>query len=209
WFVAETDALRRVRSDVSAAVRGRLIAETRRWVMRDLRGGHEAGRNGPAKRAGHGDSSGLAGLLERFGEAHIEAWPEAVWEAFTLQALWRVCVAGVAGLPEFTPPPPPPVRHRDLLLQATGADADLLVHDVLIPFCAAFLDQGLAHWQLPRRDDGFYRAFSTLYRQLGGPPVRWLRDLSAELARLEEEPVHPLESIRESLDRLGVARAEW
>src|SRR5437867_6833149 len=39
WFVAETDALRRVRADASAAVRGRLIAETRHWVMRDLRGG--------------------------------------------------------------------------------------------------------------------------------------------------------------------------
>src|SRR5262249_25786788 len=41
WLIAETDALRRVRSDVSATVRARLIAETRRWVMRDLRGGNE------------------------------------------------------------------------------------------------------------------------------------------------------------------------
>jgi hypothetical protein len=39
WFVAETDALKRVRSDVSATTRARLIAETRRWAMRDLRGG--------------------------------------------------------------------------------------------------------------------------------------------------------------------------
>ncbi|MCI0458116.1 MAG: Na-translocating system protein MpsB, partial [Gemmataceae bacterium] len=46
WLVAETDALRRVRRDVSAAVRGRLLAETRRWVMRDLRGGNEATRGG-------------------------------------------------------------------------------------------------------------------------------------------------------------------
>src|SRR5687768_34409 len=43
WFVAETDALRRVRGDAPAAVRRRLIAETRRWVMRDLRGGNEPG----------------------------------------------------------------------------------------------------------------------------------------------------------------------
>src|SRR2546421_405489 len=37
WFMADTDALRKVRPDVSAAVRGRLVAETRRWVLRDLR----------------------------------------------------------------------------------------------------------------------------------------------------------------------------
>src|SRR5262245_22899157 len=46
WFVAETDALRQVRPDVSAAVRRRLIAETRRWALRDLRNGHESRRNG-------------------------------------------------------------------------------------------------------------------------------------------------------------------
>ena len=61
WFVAETDALRRVRPDVSAAVRGRLIAETRHWVMRDLRARRESGpsQGGPGWRA----SAGLYRLL--------------------------------------------------------------------------------------------------------------------------------------------------
>ncbi len=35
WLVAEVNALRRVRSEASFAVRSRLIAETRRWVVRD------------------------------------------------------------------------------------------------------------------------------------------------------------------------------
>ncbi len=199
WFVAETDALRRIRDDVSAAVRGRLVAETRRWVMRDLRGGE----------VGRGATAGLAGLLERFGESRIEGWEEDVWEAFTLQALWRVCCDGMAGVPELSLPPLLPSRHRDLLLLATGADADLLVHDLLIRFCGAFLDQGLAHWQLPRREQGFYRAFCALYRRAGGPPDGWLRGLPAELARLEAGHVGPLESIQDSLDILGVAPEEW
>src|SRR5262245_34395097 len=76
WFIAETDALRRVRPDASAAVRGRLIAETRHWVMRDLRGNSV----GPAS-----PSPDFSGLLERFGESRIEAWGDDVWEAFTLQ----------------------------------------------------------------------------------------------------------------------------
>jgi uncharacterized protein YbcC (UPF0753/DUF2309 family) len=203
WFMAETDALRRVRPDASAAVRGRLIAETRRWVMRDLRGGNEAGGKTTSK------GNGLSALLERFGQGRIEDWREDGWEAFTLQALWRVCCDGLNGLPRFTLLPQSPVRHRDLLLQATGADADLLVHQVLTPFCAAFLDQGVARWNLPRREAGFYQAFCALYRQPCGPPERWLRGLARELARLEDEQIGPLESIRESLELLGVAEKEW
>jgi uncharacterized protein YbcC (UPF0753/DUF2309 family) len=209
WFVAERDALRRIRMDVSAAVRGRLVAETRRWVMRDLRGGHEAGRPSPSLPAGEkGKKADLSRLLERFGASRIEEWGEDDWEAFTLQALWRVCCDGVAGVPDLTLPPLLPVRHRDLLLQVARVDADLLVHDVLIRFCGTFLDQGLAHWPLPGRDEGFYRAFCALYRPPFGPPDRWLRGLASELTRLEDAQVSPLESIWESLDALGVGEAE-
>jgi uncharacterized protein YbcC (UPF0753/DUF2309 family) len=214
WFVAETDALRRFRDDVSATARARLIAETRHWVMRDLRRDNAAGRdrkhssreNGPGEARA---AAGLSGLFEKFGEARIEAWSDSVWEAFTLKVLWRVCCNRVRGVPEFTPVAAPPQRHRDLLLRTTGADADLLVHEVLIRFCASFLDQGLAHWQLPRRAAGFYHAFIALYRQPFGPPERWLRGLAAELARLESGQVSPLASIEESLDVLGVAEDEW
>jgi uncharacterized protein YbcC (UPF0753/DUF2309 family) len=210
WFVAERDALRRIRDDVSAAVRGRLIAETRRWVMRDLRGGHEAGRPATPPPAGaKGKGADLSSVLKCFRASRIEEWGEADWEAFTLQALWRVCCEGVAGLPELALPPLLPPRHRDLLLRVTRADADLLVHDVLIRFCGAFLDQGLARWQLPRRDKGFYRAFCALYRRPLGPPDRWLRGLAPELRRLEGGNVSPLESVRESLEALGVGPTEW
>jgi uncharacterized protein YbcC (UPF0753/DUF2309 family) len=209
WFVAETDALRKIRADASTAVRDRLVAETRHWVMRDLRGGDEGGRSSPSLGAAmKRKRADLAGLLKRFRESRIEEWTEGDWEAFTLQALWRVCCDGVAGVPEFALPPLLPVRHRDLLLQVTKADADLLVHDVLIRFCGSFLDQGLASWQLPRRDEGFYRAFCSLYGRTLGPPDRWLRGLRSELGQLESGQVSSLESIRESLDVLGVGDAE-
>src|SRR5262249_13898571 len=95
------------------------------------------------------------------------------------------------------------------LLQETGADSDLLVHEVLVRFCAAFVDQGLAHWQLPGRDEGFFKSFCALSRLPGGPPVPWMRDLPRELARLEEGKVSPLASVRESLELLSVAEEEW
>ena len=120
-----------------------------------------------------------------------------------------MCCDGVSGLPPYTPQPPPEVRHRDLLWEATGVDTDALVHDLLIRFCAAFLDQGMASWTMPRRNEGFYRAFCSLYRTPGRMPERWMRGLGDELARLEKEHIGPLESILESLEALGVAVGEW
>ncbi|HET6572097.1 MAG TPA: DUF2309 domain-containing protein [Fimbriiglobus sp.] len=209
WFLAETGALHQVRPDVSATVRGQLVAETRRWVMRDLRCGNEAGRNGSAERVARRSAAGLTGLIERFGESRIESWGEGDWEAFTLQALWRVCRHGVAGVPPLAPLPSSLVRHRDLLFQTTGVDADLPVHELLIQFCAMFVDQGVSHWSPPAREEGFFRSFCTLYRLPGGPPASWRRGLSAEIARIEGAGLTPLESIRESLELLGVPEAEW
>ncbi len=216
WNVAENNALRRVRREASSAVRARMIAETRRWVMRDLRGWSEPSLrkpnqtgNGKHHSAVPGVSESLNELLDRFGESTIETWSDDDWEGFTLQALWRVCCDGVRGLPPFTPPPPPEVRHRDLLLEATGEDTDEMVHQVMIPFCAAFLDQGMAPWPLPRRDEGFYRAFCALYRAPGGSPARWMRGLAKELSRLLDQQIGPLESIRETLEALGVGVGEW
>jgi uncharacterized protein len=206
WYVAEANALKRVRSEVSSTVRARLIAETRRWVIRDLRAGISGTSNGAAAKP---VSSSLAELLNRFGAAWIETWADDDWEAFTLQALWRLCCDGVRDLPPYTKPPPPPVRQRDLLFEASGVDTDALVHDVMIRFCAAFLDQGMANWQLPRRSEGFYRSFCALYRQSYWAPADWMRGLAQELRRLEDEGIGPLESIVESLDALGVGEEEW
>lgn len=206
WFVAETDALRRVRREVSSTVREQLIAETRRWFFRDLRNSGEG--NGERR-----DPGSIAVLLRnifaRLDESKVENWSEAEWEEFTLRVLWEICCRGVAATPSFVPAASPPRRHRDLLLAATGVDVDLLVNDELIRFCAAFVDQGLARWRLPRRDEGFFVAFTALYRQEGGAKERWRSELRLELRRLEEEKIGPLESIRESLEILGVEKAEW
>jgi uncharacterized protein YbcC (UPF0753/DUF2309 family) len=208
WFVAEKDALRRFRVEADAALRQRMMAETRHWVMRDLRRGGDPA-NGLHRPHEHPARTLLAPVFARFDERVIESWPTATWEAFTLQAMWRLCCEGVRGQPPFTPPAPAPVRHRDLLLKATGVDADLLVNGLLIRFCASFLDQGVGHWQLPRRDEGFYRCFCAMYRLSAGPPARWLAGLAQELVRLDDAHVGPLQSIHESLKVLGVPEAEW
>ena len=87
-LAAETDALRRVSPEVSGANRLLLLSESRRWVMRDLRG--------PAA------PRWAASLFRRFGSSSIEAWPENRWEAFALEALWAVCLDGVRPLPVYS-----------------------------------------------------------------------------------------------------------
>jgi len=196
WFLAEAQGLSKVRSEASAAARLKLLSETRRWVMRDLR----VRNGGPAP-------EWLAGLFAKFNESEIEIWSEATWEAFSLEALWFVCCDGAERAPELKRPAPSLVRHRDLLLNVTGVDTDILVNDLLTRFSAAFLDQGVSHWPLPDRDKGFFASFSALYSRRGGPPDSWLRKLPAELRRLRG--LSSLAIIRDSLDKLGVARDEW
>ena len=198
WFVAETDALRRVRREVSESTRLQLISETRRWIMRDLR---QSDARTDERR------QGLAALLGRFDARHIETWSESTWEAFALQALWRTCCDGVQGVPELALPPLAPVRHRDLLLEATSIDADLPVNDLLTRFCSAYLDQGLAQWALPGRDEGFFHSFCKLYRWYDGPEA-WRQGLCTELNRCRQQQIRPLESIEESLADLGVGEDE-
>jgi len=194
WFMAETDALMKARRDVAEVERRRLITETRHWVMRRLRG----------SLPGVERPTWIDDLFLRFKETRIEDWSDASWEAFTMSALWEVCREGVRIAGERTPASKPMIRHRDLMDALGGMDSDLLVNDVLIRFCAAFLDQGIAHWTLPERDRGFYHAFSTMHREGGTASAWWSTGLREEVARLQDGGVSALACIQESLDALGV-----
>lgn len=207
WFIVETDALTRMREDVPPDVRERFLRETRHWVMRDLRGALDPSKAAAATAAEI--PAYLKSLFAQFGRPALEGWTDAKWEAFSLQALWRICRAGVHGLKSPTERPQPGARHRDLLQAATGNDSDLLVHEFLIKFCGAYLDQGFSRWELPERDQGFFRSFAAVYGREGGLPELWLEDLPTELTRLKQAGISPLDSILESLELLGVEQEEW
>ena len=209
WFIAETDALTRFRDDVPQPARTRVIGETKRWVMRDLRDGGDDAHRSTAPHGTH-DQHLHDDLIQRFGESTIEQWSDATWEAFTLRLLWRFCRDGALHLNASSTNAVQlhPLRHRDALQEVTNQDSDELVNDVLIRFCAAFTDQGMAGWKLPVREHGFYRAFCEVYSLSAGPPDLWMRGLASELARVQAAQLDPLASIRESLDLLGVNDGE-
>ena len=202
WVVAETDALRKFREETPEATRDRIIADTRHWIMRDLRNGS------PRTSKDHRIRTILDRVFERFDESNIEQWDHATTEMFTLHLLWLICMDGVQRATTEARRTKRPIRHRDLLLAATGTDSDRLVHELLIPFCAAYLDQGFADWPLPNRDSGFYESFITLFseRFVGGDG--WSRRLRAELRRVVDAGLSPLRCIEESLDLLGAAADE-
>lgn len=198
WLMAETDALRRFPAETPIDVKNQVLGQTRRWILRDYapRGAEAEAR--PADVA--------STLLATFGGERAEKWTAETWEAFTLTLLWRVCNKGAHAAGSPAPAPAPP-RHRDLLLAVSGRDSDLLVHDELIRFCGAFLDQGFATWSLPDRDAGFLQAFFNLHRD-ARPVDEWLVGLPDEIRRIEEAGLTPLRSIAESLRLLGVADSE-
>lgn len=201
WVVAETDALRHFRGETPPEVRRRLIDQTRRWIMREYAGGREA-----AERSGRDVVDALLASRE-FRGAEVERWADSTWEAFTLTLLWRICHNGAHGVRWAGDPPRQPIRHRDALLAASGVDADLPVHEILVRFTSAFLDQGFAAWSLPSRDEGFFRAFVELYND-AGPIAEWLAPLPEELRRIEASGEGPIESIAWSLRELGVSESE-
>ena len=119
------------------------------------------------------------------------------------QDLWRACLEAVSLFRTSVVHAMPPARPRDLIIAVDPTlDTDALVHPLLIRFCAAFLDQGVAAWPMPGRDHGLFEAVASLYDWPGAPTEPWSGRLPAELARLRGQD--PLAVITGEVDRLGV-----
>ena len=192
WVVAETDALQRFRDRTTQINRSRIISAARSWLQ-----------DSNSKRNAIEDYDGL---LQKVGPCH-DKWSEAAWESFSLHLLWRTCLNGVAS---FSPTHQTRnfIRIRDLLLHSTGKDIDRDVHEVLIRFCAAFVDQGYSDWLLPNRDRGFFESFVALYSTQSRVLDRWLKRLPDELKLLRDSEVTPEASIEVSLRELGIADSD-
>ncbi|WP_437227911.1 DUF2309 domain-containing protein [Planctomicrobium sp. SH661] len=199
WLIAEADALNHFSSEVPAHVKTQMIEETRRWVMRDLRNGSST----PVQ----GIHAAAAALMERFGSSDIERWGDRRWEAMTLHLLWHLCHVGVHGIPELHQQSRPSLRCRELLVQISGVDVDRMINAVLIPFCAAYLDQGISHWTLPGREQGFLHSFTELYGE-SRPVESWMSELPRLLQRIRDSQTDPLDLIDQSLHELGVQEGD-
>jgi uncharacterized protein YbcC (UPF0753/DUF2309 family) len=124
--------------------------------------------------------------------------------AAVIEDLWSACRDAVAETPGPEASSRRRARQRQACIDAAGVDPDDLVHEFLIPFLAAFLDQGMARRPLPERDRGFLAAFSSLHRGLR-PSSLVFDALPRHLARIERVPMSPDAIIEEVLDAFRVA----
>lgn len=99
--------------------------------------------------------------------------------------------------------------HRDLLLEVTHADVNELVHPELVRLSASFLDEGVAHFPMPHREQGFYLAVRAL-RLLGNGGARGLaRSVRERFATDRTEGRDAERSALASLEALGVEQARF
>lgn len=194
WVVAETDALDRFRPEVSPRVREHMVNGTRELLAA------ESNRCGAQQ-------SLVDDLVVKFG-GQPASWSTKTWESFTLHLLWRICRQCAAETPPVTTDRTAYRLPRQVLQEATGCDINRYVHDVLIRFCGAFLDQGYAQWTLPDRDRGLFQSFLSLYSERGGVTECWMSGLRGQLLTLRSKQTSPEESIDHSLQVLGVADAD-
>ncbi|MCC6509476.1 MAG: DUF2309 domain-containing protein [Pirellulaceae bacterium] len=200
WLVAETDALRTFRSEVSPANAAGMVEATQRMVMRDYRN--------PTALEDERTGQVLSSLLKDFGVARIESWSQQDWQSFTLHFMWRLCQRGarVAGKPK--PQFVQYQRPRDIAVQAGIGDPDLLTHDLLVRYASAFLDQGFASWPLPDRDAGFYCSFLKLFSVPSTLATGWLQRLESIVAQEASLGLSPRASIQRSLEDAGISANE-
>ena len=196
WLVSETDALRTFRTDVDPATAAGIVDASKRMVMRDYRN--------PAALEDERSGQVLRSLLKEFGVSRIESWSPSEWQAFTLNFMWRLCLRGGRIAGQAAAISQNYLRPRDYVVQAGGSDPDLLSNDLLVRLSAAFLDQGLARWPMPFRDQGFYMACVELLGTRSSLASGWLRRVEHVFAEEVRLGLTPFQSIERSLANLGI-----
>ena len=193
WTLTEQDVVERLRTDLSPDIRWRLLSE----------GGGGTAEDSDANLADvEDDTARQATFLRSFSLG------EADDERHVSSDLWHACVEAVALTRPSIVHLRPPVRLRDLMLAVDSAvDTDVVVHPLLIRFCAAFLDQGVAAWPMPGRERGLLEAVARLYSSRFGPTEPWSGRLPAALRAVRGRPA--VEVIASELGLLGIPEKEW
>lgn len=125
-----------------------------------------------------------------------------------LQRVWKT-LEQLIPPPAATAPARTSPRPRDQLWATYGIDTDLATHALLIRFTSSFLDQGLAYWTMPGREQGMLAAFRGLYGQAGGPPDAVFHGLDVELRRQQAENWNADQTITWALEGLNVPKKHW
>ena len=99
------------------------------------------------------------------------------------------------------------VAHEEEPVPANAVDE--IIHPWLIRLCSVFLDQGLAYWSMPHREQGFYASVRTLLSHPGGMFPRYLTGLDEEFRRQEYFALSPTDAVLDYLDSSCFHESDW
>lgn len=198
WQIDERSAFACLQPDVAAVTRQRLLTAAAQggleveadavadlWAAACEMLGCAAPEAGPADAISH--------LFDDFWEETQHVAP--AWEKASGK-LWQEMVAHLGS--DWT--------LSALLARLTGEDVRHALRPSLIRHLAAHLDQGLAAWHNPAREQGFF----TAWRLSAGQDPSWeLDDLPAARREIDRLPDDPLQVIIEELGRLGPDESHW
>ena len=94
----------------------------------------------------------------------------------------------------------------DWIDDLTGGDGVEQINNQLIKWVAAFLDEGLAGWEMPGRDEGFYQAWRGLAQNDLSGRLLGIKDFARKVRDL---PAAPEDVIRSSLRQLEIPEERW
>ena len=99
------------------------------------------------------------------------------------------------------------VTREEELVPAKPVDE--IIHPWLIRLTSVFLDQGMAYWSLPHRDEGFYACVRTLFSLPVALLPRYLKGLDEEFRRHKQLAFSATDAILDYLDAEGVDESDW
>ncbi len=196
WEVSERHAALRLRADISKEQRQHMAQRTREWLWQVRE-----------------DEPAVVRVIDLVGVRDLrqlrDAWSRGQEEAIIAASLWCTCTS--LDFPVLPLPGADIVRRtgyqytlRDLLRVATGEDVCELINPVMMRFCAAYLDEGVAHWTMPEREKGMWHAFVTLESTGFIPRRSWLRGLSEDVQEIKAKGTSPSDVALTILKELGV-----
>jgi hypothetical protein len=88
----------------------------------------------------------------------------------------------------------------------TGAQIPRQINDLMIRWCAAFLDEGMAGWPMPDRARGFYEAWRILAQR---DPAAWFLGIPGAATKIRRLPPEPEDAVIAILRAMGIREEHW
>ena len=121
--------------------------------------------------------------------------------------LWKAALAVTSGRVDASAS----IAARAALVTRQDLDArsvNELVNPLLVRLCAAFLDQGVAHWAMPDREGGLYRTWVELMSvRPAAPRPHWLARLDRDVPTLARQSAE--ETVLAALHEADVPASRW